>query len=406
MAMTSRERMLAILNHREADRVAIDFGGTDCTGIMLGPYMRLAELMGMEVPRPIYLHDMMQQQTIVSDEMADAFGSDVKMLYGGWPAQWRDATAYNGVDVKLPDRFRPKVEANGDLVAYSSDGRPTMKMPKDGYFFDFPFHNLAYCETIADLEKERDLIENYNIASYLDLDMDSYTAMAKQIRESADKLVVGLFYGHIFQAGQVLRGWSQFPMDLIANPALAEALMTMAVDGHIKNFDKWFDAVGQYIDVIEMTDDMGMQDATWVSPAMYRKSIKPHHRRLFSHIKSRIGDKFLFLHSCGSVYPLIGDFIEMGVQILNPVQYSARDMELTKLKKEFGADLTFWGGGVDTQNILPFASPEEVADEVKRNLDIMAKDGGYVFAAVHNITEGVPAENIRAAYSAALEYRG
>lgn len=402
--LTSRERVIMALNHQEPDRVPIDFGGTDATNIQLGPYKKLAALLGCPIEKPIFLHDLMQQQTEVSMELADRLYSDARFAYIGYPKEWRDDLAYDGTPVKVPRGFVPQIQENGDLLVMDSSGYPSMKMPKDGFFFDFPFHKLSECRSIADIEGYRADIESFDLSSWHDCSYEEMGQKAKKIRQGTDKYITGLFYGHVFQAGQVLRGWSQFPLDLAENPGLAQALMEILVDGHIKNFDQWYAHVGPFVDAIEMTDDMGMQLSTWTSPSMYRTQIKPHHQRLFGHIRETAPDLTLFFHSCGSIYDIIPDFIEMGVQVLNPVQYTANKMELVHLKKEFGKDLSFWGGGCDSQNILVYGSPEQVEEEVKKNLSIMASGGGYVFASIHNITEGVPARNIRAMYETARQF--
>jgi uroporphyrinogen decarboxylase len=402
--LTSRQRVTKALNHQEPDKVPIDFGGTDITSIQLGPYKKLAKLLGCEVEKPIFLHDLMQQQTEVSMKIADRMHSDVRFVYLGYPKQFRDDVAYDGTPVQVPEGFQPVQQSNGDLLVMDSKGKPMMKMPKDGFFFDFPYHNLAECKTIADIESHRVSIERFNVSSWHDYTNEEMGKKAKAICESTDKYVIGLFAGHVFQAGQVLRGWAQFPLDLGTNPGLADSLMEILVDGHIKNFNEWYQHVGQWVDAIEMTDDMGTQSNTWVSPAMYRKQIKPHHNRLFQHIRKTAPNLTIFLHSCGSVYDLIPDFIEMGVQVLNPLQYTAKKMELVRLKSEFGKDLSFWGGGCDSQKILFSGTPQDVEEEVKKNLDIMAPGGGYVFASIHNITEGVPTENILAMFEAAHNF--
>jgi len=401
--LNSRERIIKALNHQESDRVPIDFGGTDSTSIQLGPYKRLAKKIGCELKAPIFLHDQMQQQTEVSMEIADYFHSDARFVYLGYPKQWRNDVAYDGTAVKVPANFQPVRLPNGDLQVMNAKGQAIMKMPKDGYFFDFPYHNLADCKTAKDIEAQRDTIENFDVSAWHDMTLKDMGNKAQSIRQGTDKYIVGIFGGHVFQVGQILRGWSQFPMDLVGNAALADCLMEIAVDGQIKNFDAWYKYTGPWVDAVALADDLGIQTHTWVSPGMYRKQIKPHQKRLFQHIKKTAPELTLFYHSCGSVYEIISDFIEMGVQVLNPVQYTANKMELACLKQEFGKDLAFWGGGCDSQKILPYGTPQEVADEVKKNIDIMAPGGGFVFGSVHNITEGVPTDNIVAMFETAYQ---
>jgi uroporphyrinogen decarboxylase len=393
--------MLKAIKHEEPDRVPIDLGGTDISTIMVGPYRRLGERLGIDID-PIYVTDPFQQVAIVNEKIMNSLGVDAKVI-NLLPKNWYEGEAYDGTPVHLPDRFRPEIQSDGSKIIRNTEGHVDLKMPKGGFFFDpvhFPLNNITH---IAEIEKANELIENFDRSLWWDLAWEDLALKVKKIRENTTRLLVGSFQGHIFQAGQFLRGWDEFLIDLASNPALAEALMDRLAEAHMRAFDRYAETVGQYVDIIQVNDDLGMQDAMWISPVTYRKHIKPYHAKLYKYMKEKTNAP-LFLHSDGSLYPIIPDLIEIGVDILNPVQYTAKDMELTKLKAEFGQDLCFWGAGVDTQYILPFRTPKEVEDEVKRNIEIMAPGGGFVFAAVHNITEGVPVENIIALYRTAAEY--
>jgi uroporphyrinogen decarboxylase len=205
---------------------------------------------------------------------------------------------------------------------------------------------------------------------------------------------MGNFGGSILEAGQGLRGWEQFMIDLAQGGPFLEALLEKLTEFHLANLARYLDAVGPCIQIIVMVDDLGTQHGLQISPQMYRRWIKPCHTRIYGYVHQHYPQIYVFLHSCGSIYPLIPDLIEAGVQILNPVQISAAGMDPVRLKREFGAHLTFWGGGCDTQHTLPCGTPAEVVAEVKRLLDIFAPGGGYVFNQVHNIQADVPPENI------------
>jgi uroporphyrinogen decarboxylase len=179
--------------------------------------------------------------------------------------------------------------------------------------------------------------------------------------------------------------------------------MDHLAEANIRRFERYAETVGRYVHVIQFEDDLGMQDRPLLRPALYRKLVKPYHERLFRFAKSRC-DAYLLLHTDGAVAPFIPDFIEMGVDALNPVQVSAAGMDTKVLKREFGRDITFWGGGCDSQDVLPFGIAEEVADEVKRRIDDLAPGGGFVFGPVHNIQAGVPPENTVAMFRTAREY--
>ncbi|MCK4244083.1 MAG: hypothetical protein KAX20_00490 [Candidatus Omnitrophica bacterium] len=192
-------------------------------------------------------------------------------------------------------------------------------------------------------------------------------------------------------------------VDLISNQKIARCIMENLVNTFIERFNRYNAAIGKYIQIINVNDDLGMQDGPQISPASYRKMVKPYQKRLYQHIKKN-SNLYLFLHTDGSVYEFIPDFIEMGVDILNPVQFTAKDMGLEKLKKEFGRDISFWGGGCDTQNALPSATPQEVKKHVRECISILAPGGGFVFNQIHNIQADVPPENIMAMYEAVKEY--
>jgi uroporphyrinogen decarboxylase len=216
-------------------------------------------------------------------------------------------------------------------------------------------------------------------------------------------LLVGYFGGHIFQAAQSLRGWETFLVDLLANPGFAEALLDQLAEANIRRFERFAATVGPCVDVIHFEDDLGMQDRSLLRPALYRQRVKPYHKKLFDFVKSHC-QAYILLHSDGAIAPFIPDFIEMGVDALNPVQVSAAGMDTRILKKEFGDAITFWGGGCDSQRVLPYGSPQNVIDEVKRRMDDLAPGGGFVFSPIHNIQPGVPIGNIVAMFRTAFEH--
>lgn len=401
MPLTSREKILKAVRHEEGDGIPIDLGGTDVSGIAIGPYRKLCEALSIEAA-PYYIVDISQQIAIVHDRVADRLGADAKVIWH-LPDKWRDDHAYDQTPVKYPAKFRPVTLANGDKVVLDKDGDACMRMPAGGFYYDICKHPLQHAENIRDIDRFADAFETMDRPEWYDMPLEKLEQTVRQIRQNCDRALIGCFAGHVFQAGQFLRGWSEFLMDLAGNPGLAEAIMDRLVQSHIEAFDRYAETVYKHVDIIEVCDDMGMQNSTWISPQTYRNLIKPYHQRLYQHIKTKT-DAPILLHSDGSLTPLISDFIEIGVDILNPVQYTASNMDLATLKRDFGADLCFWGGGVDTQNILPFGTPEAVSDEVKRCIDTLAPGGGFVFAVVHNITEGVPLENILAAFDTAKSY--
>ena len=211
--------------------------------------------------------------------------------------------------------------------------------------------------------------------------------------------------GGIFEQPARTMGLENFLMALVSEPVFADRLMDRITDIYIESCNRYLDHVGPYISVFTFWDDVCGQDGWLIRPDLYRKVIKPKQRRLVDAIKKKT-DARLFYHSCGAAFDLIPDLIDLGFDILNPVQVSARGMDTARLKRTFGKDITFWGGGVDTQHVLPFGTPAEVRDEVKRRIDDLAPGGGFVFAAVHNIQAYCPPENVVTAFDTALEYGG
>jgi uroporphyrinogen decarboxylase len=227
---------------------------------------------------------------------------------------------------------------------------------------------------------------------------------AKHLFETTDYAIMVAFGGNLLEWGQYLCRFDQFLMDIIDNPKKVSALLDKLVEMHLENLKKLLPAVNGYVQIIQMGDDFGTQLALEISPKIYREVFKPRQRLIFEAVKKHSG-LHLFLHSCGSIVDILPDLIEIGVEIINPVQTSARGMDPKRLKQEFGKDLTFWGGGCDTQRVLPLASPKEIRTHVKERIDIFAPGGGFVFTQVHNIMPHVPPQNIVAMYDAVKKFR-
>ncbi len=220
---------------------------------------------------------------------------------------------------------------------------------------------------------------------------------AKRLHDTGCAVVLSLYGLGLFDMAQVLCGMDGLLTNMAMNPKVIEELYDRILESQILQWEKLLETVGPHVDVCLHSDDLGMQGGPLMSPDMYRHFLKPRHAELFGRVKKAAqNDVKMLLHSCGSVRALIPDLIETGIDALNPVQVSAAGMDTKELKQEFGSELCFWGGGVDTQHVLPHGSPEQVRDEVKRRIDDLAPGGGFVFAAVHNIQPDVPPENLRA----------
>jgi uroporphyrinogen decarboxylase len=274
------------------------------------------------------------------------------------------------------------------------------KPQEGGFYYDMRRHPLAGVETVQDLAKVK----------FPDpLDPARYFGMAERADELMNQRQVGYVLGRnapgVFEIALWMRGFENYFCDMVANVALAEALLDIICEIKMKYWARALELVGPNVMIVSEADDLASQDRCLVSPELYRKLIKPRHTRLFAFIKkqAKVPVK-IFYHSCGAIMELIPDLIESGIDILNPVQVSAAGMDTRELKRRFGKDLTFYGGGVDTQRILPRGTPAEVRDEVRRRIEDLAPGGGFIFNTVHNIQADVPAQNILAMRDALREF--
>ena len=393
--MTSRERILTALEHKEPDRAPVDLGGTESSGITGIAYNRLKEHLGLRGGAQIF--DVSQMIAKVEDPVLEILGCDAAPLLIE-PREWKPWELQDGSPAEIPAKVNLHRLENGGIVRLSEDGQVVARSTPGGYYLDDVSPPLANASSTADIEKY-EFFGNFDWPDYLDETYDDLRQKARKLYQESDRLIVGNLWVHIFAAGQSLRGFENFMMDLAADQKLAHCLMENLMNAYMDRVSKYAEAVGEYVQVIEVNDDLGAQFGPQLSPELYRKMIKPYHRKLWGYIKEKTG-RYLLLHSCGSVYDFIPDFIETGIDALNPVQTSARNMDTAMLKREFGSQISFWGGGCDTQRVLPFGTPDEVREEVKRRVNDLAPGGGFVFTQVHNIQPDVPPENILAMYEA------
>jgi uroporphyrinogen decarboxylase len=384
--MNPRERVLSALNHRESDRIPIDLGGTICSSIHREAYVQLKKHLGMEVEE-IRLVDYVQQLPYLDEALVERFGVDFRM-------------------VQLPAATAPGVTLfeEGNYYAFIDRWGSKLHMPKDGgLYFDWVDFPVKF--TLGDERRAMEALDHY---AWPRPDAQEHVArlrqQARSLYENTDYALVGsaIIGGGIFEQPARTIGLENFLMALVKEPRFADRMMEQITDIYIESCNQYLEQVGDYLQVFTYWDDVCGQDGWLISPEIYRRRIKPKQRRLLEAIKRKT-DARVYYHSCGATYDLIPDLIELGFDILNPVQVSARGMDTKRLKAEFGRDIVFWGG-VDTQRVLPFGTPEQVADEVKRRIDDLASGGGFVLAAVHNIQALVPPENIVAMFETALQY--
>jgi len=370
--MNSRERVRTALNHREPDKVPVDFGGFAST-IEADAYEDLKEYLGIKKETIVWTRAHVDPD----EEILEKFEVDTRYLRPFPVQKWQE--------VKIKDTV---VDAWG-IKWY---------MPKSSYYFDPVEHPLANF-TLDDLE-DYQYPRLWN-AKY----EDELAKTAERLYKDTDYFIIGdaLSVG-IFEQSWFLRGLENFMIDLLQNKDFANKLLDIVLEQRKEFYGKFINVVGPYVDMIIVSDDLASQAGPIISPELYREMIKPRHKELNTFIKSK-ADVKLFHHSCGAVRDLIGDLIDVGIDILNPVQVSAKDMNTRKLKQDFGEKIVFWGGGCDTQQVLPFGSPEEVRAEVKKRMADLKPGGGFVFAQIHEIQPETPPENIIAMYEAVKEYR-
>jgi len=404
--MNSRERVLTTLNHREPDRVPIDFSGHRSSGIAAIAYGRLRKHLGLD-DKPVRVYDLVQQLAVVDEEVLNRFGVDSIELGRGFA---RDET--NWADWELPDGTPCKVPAwsvperlKGRWVLRSKTGRIIAHMPDGALYFEQAYYPFA--------EEEADLGA---IPAAFDQSMwhaiaappgpliagpdgpRTHAEGAKRLRESTDKAILALFGGNLLETGQMLFRNDNFLMMLAAEPSRAHDFLDRLVEVHMPNLERFLSEVGPYIDIIVFGDDLGMQTGPQISPRTYREFFKPRHALMWRRAK-QLADVKVMLHCCGGVRELLPDLIDAGLDAINPVQISCRGMDAAALKRDFGRDIVFWGGGADTQSILAQGMPSQVTDHVRRQLEIWRPGGGFVFQQVHNIMANVPPENIVAMFA-------
>ena len=400
-SLTHRGRVLCALSHQEPDRVPIDLGGMDSTGIHALAYVNLKEHLGMS-SSPIKVFDPYQMVAKVEMDVLELIGADVLSVPFD-AKKYCEGKLPDGFSAEFPEKWKTVLLSDGSEVILDEDGKVTAKKPESGLYFEPLDHPLENAGSVADIEAKKDVFRNWDWPYFADQTLEEVGEVARHLHEETDYLVMGNFAVHVFMGAQMIRGYENFFIDLIQNPKIAECVMDNLVSEYVERFDKYAKSIGPYVQVINVNDDLGTQSSTQISPRLYRKMVKPYHARLYRHIKTT-WPGYLFMHSDGAIAPLIPDLIEIGVDILSPIQLSARGMDPTVLKRQFGDVLSFWGGGCDTQNILPYGTPQDVRDEVRRRIDQLSPGGGFIFNQVHNIQPDVPPENIIAMYEAVAKY--
>ncbi|MEN6561320.1 MAG: uroporphyrinogen decarboxylase family protein [Acidobacteriota bacterium] len=417
--MTGRERLAAALDHRQPDRIPVDFNGTGVTGMHVRCVIGLREHYGLE-KRLVKVHEPYQMLGWIDEDLRDALGIDVEGVYGPETMfgcrneNWTPWRMDDGTEVLMSGNFRTARDANGDTLVFpggDTSAPPSARLPRDGFFFDTIIRQEPIDEARLDPEDNLQEFAPVSEAALDHFDRESRRAAAtgRGVIASFGGTALGdiaLVPGPQLKRPRGIRDVEEWYVSTLTRRPYIHRVFERQTGIALANLERIAARVGDRVQAAFVCGtDFGTQQSTFCSVAAFRELYLPYYQRINGWIHARTAWK-TFKHSCGAVFDLIPSFIESGFDILNPVQISAAGMDARRLKREFGRDLVFWGGGVDTQKTLAFGTPEEVRAEVLERCDILGRDGGFVFNAVHNIQANVPTANIAAMFRAIQEYGG
>lgn len=402
--MNHRERVLKTLNHEEPDRVPIDIGGMRSTGIHSIVYRKLRKRLGLDYDS-VKLYDVFQQLGFIDHDILEHFGADVAPVIRLKPAfgiridDWKKGELIDDSPALVPADFNP-VKEDGTFKIKDDEDHTIAQRSEGSLYYD----QAGVYHPLADAQTKEEIDRGYEWQEISEDEQEFLVRQAEELRRETDYAVMAEFGGSIYEEGQLLRGYKQWYLDLAGNKGLVKYLLDKLVENYLENLETFIDVLGEKVDIVVFGgDDLGMQDGPQISPDTYQEIFLPRHKIMWDYIHEKTDWK-VFLHSCGSIKQLLPYLIEAGVDIINPVHINAKNMDPKSLKENFGDEITFWGGGCDTQKVLPKGSIKEVRQEVKKNVETFAPGGGFVFTPVHNIQPDVPIENIKAVYEAAKEY--
>jgi hypothetical protein len=419
--MNSRERIKLTLNHQEADRVPLDLGASPVTGMHVSSVYKLRQALGLDAPgTPVKVIEPYQMLGEIQPDLLDALGADVIPLWSpdtmfGYPlVDWKPWTFFDGTPVLVPGGFNTKPETNGDILMYP-EGDPSLapsgRMPSGGFYFDAIVRQPPIDDNRLD---PADNLEEFQLVSKNHLDY--YEQKAEYLYSHTDKAILGNFGGTGFgdialvpglqlRNPRGIRDMTEWYMSTITRRDYIWRVFEGQCEIGLENLKRIHDRVGEKIDILYVSGtDFGAQNGPFISPKAYRDLYQPFHEIINAWVHKNTSWK-TFIHSCGSVIKLYPYFIEAGFDILNPVQTSAADMDPVTLAEQFRDQVTFWGGGIDTQDTLPFGTPEAIRTQVRERMQIFGRGGGFVFNPIHNVQAGIPLENLLALYQAVEDYR-
>lgn len=403
MTLSSRERILMALNHEETDRIPIDLGSSRSTGINAIAYNRLKKYLG--ISSETILFDVKQLLAEADFELLKMLGSDVVILPRLIPSLGIPIDEYkpgelplDGGACMLAKEYHPVEQSDGSLGVYDKEGHLLAIRPKTGIFYDEVYNPLFEAEGEADIDK------NLKLPEITDYEMEYQRRRAEEIYKTTDFAISGATSFSLFEKGLKDWGYENYLLNLYTEPELVEYYLDKLTDAYIIMLERYLDAVGDFVQIIQNNDDFGSQKSMLISPEIYRKFFKPRHAKIIQAIKKKKPDIHISLHCCGSIYPIIGDLIESGFDILNPIQKECDNMDPVTIKREFGNKVTIWGGACSTQTTMTHGTVEDIINEAKEMIKIYAPGGGFVFSQIHNILADISPEKIIALFDTAKKY--
>ena len=410
--MNSRDRLLTAINHKQPDRVPVDLGATPSSGISAVAYHNLVKYLGLDLKNHVY--DVIQEVTQPEMEMLDMFKVDILDIgrfFNNYENYWQNLEIIQGIPALYPRWFNPEKQSDGSWLAASPAGEYIAKMPAGATFFDqmiFPYVN-GYPENYNNISTDMSRVSwgGFGFPPYDRInEKDFWKLLRETIKEERVKTDRALLIGvgcNLFEWGTFLRRIDNFLMDLYMDPDNVNKLLDKLLELHMAFLSKICNAVGDIVEVVKFGDDLGTNTGPFMPIEIYKEFFGSRHKIMTDYVKANTSAHTM-LHCCGGIYELIPGLIEAGFEIINPVQINAYGMEPERLKKEFGKDITFWGGGINTQSVLNQATPQQVKDHIKHNMEIFSKDGGFIFNTIHNILPDVPPQNIVAMFEAVEEF--
>jgi len=419
--MTSRERVVCTLGHQQPDRVPLDFGASAVTGMHVSAVYALRQALGLDPPgTPVKVTEPYQMLGEIACDLVEALGVDVlaltspRTLFGFENKGWKPWQTFDGTPVLVPEAFNTEPEPSGDILMYPEGDRtapPSGRMPRGGWYFDSIVRQLPINDDSLEIG---DNLEEF--APISDDDLEYFRTEAERLHTQTDKAILANFGGTAFgDIALVPAPWLKHPKGIrdiaewyastIMRRDYVYQVFERQCEMALKNLERIHAAVGERVHAVFISGtDFGTQRGPFISLDAYRDLYKPFHKAVNDWVHKHTMWK-TFIHSCCSVVAFIPDFVEAGFDILNPIQCSATGMDPATLKREFGHAITLWGGGINTQDTLPFGSPEDVREQVKERVGTLGQGGGFVFNAIHNIQGQTPPQNLMALFEAFRDFR-